>query len=54
MKAPYRVIIVLSAVATLSGAWWLAANGVFGESTNLDRSIRTGSGGNTVTNTSVK
>ena len=51
---PARVIIVLSAVATLSGAWYLSANGVWGESTYLDRSIRTGSGGNTFTQTSVK
>lgn len=51
---PARVIIVLSAIATLSGAWYLSANGVWGESTDLDRSIRTGSGGNTFSQTSVK
>ena len=51
---PARIIIVLSAAAMLSGAWWLSANGVWGESTDLDRSIRTGSGGNTFTQTSVK
>lgn len=51
---PYRLIIALAAAATLSGAWWLSVNGVFGESRDLDRSIRTGSGGNSFTNTSVK
>jgi hypothetical protein len=50
----FRIVIVASLVATLSGAWWLAVNGVGGESSDLDRSIRTGSGGNTFTNTSVK
>lgn len=50
----FRIVMSLAAAATLSGAWWLSVNGVGGESTDLDRSIRTGSGGNTFTSTSVK
>lgn len=50
----FRIVMTTAAAATLWGAWWLSANGVFGESANLDRSIRSGSGGSTFTNTSVK
>lgn len=50
----FRIIMSLAAAATLSGAWWLSVNGVGGESSDLDRSIRAGSAGNAFTNTSVK
>lgn len=50
----FRVIILVSAVSTLSGAWWLARNGIGGESTDVSRSIRAGSAGNTFLSTSVK
>ncbi len=50
----FRLVMVIATAGTLSGAWWLSVNGVGGESHDLDRSIRTGSGGNTFSNTSVK
>lgn len=50
----FRVIMIVASTVTIGGASYLSYNGIGRESSDLDRSIRVGSGGNTFTNTSVK
>ncbi len=50
----FRLIMIVASALTIGGASYLSYNGIGSESSDLDRSIRVGSGGNTFTNTSVK
>jgi hypothetical protein len=50
----FRLILIVASALTIGGASYLSYNGIGSESSDLDRSIRLGSGGNTFTNTSVK
>lgn len=50
----FRVIMIVASALTIGGAGYLSYNGIGRESSDLDRSLRLGSGGNTILNTSVK
>ena len=50
----FRAIMIAATVLTVGGAGYLSYNGIGRESTDLDRSIRQGSGGNFVASTSIK
>ena len=45
--APFRIAFIIGALALIGGAFYLSYNGVWQESTDLDRSVRIGGvGGN--------
>lgn len=50
---PFRLVVAFGAALATSGAGYLGYYGIGRESSGLDRSIRTGSAGNTI-NSSVK
>jgi hypothetical protein len=50
----FRLIMIVASALTIGGASYLSYNGIGRESSDLDRSIRVSSGGNSFTNTSVK
>ena len=43
----FRLIMIVASALTIGGASYLSYNGIGSESSDLDRSIRVGSGGNT-------
>lgn len=49
-----RIVFLVAASCATLGAGYLGYKGIGGESTDLDRSIRVGSGGNSLANTNVK
>lgn len=49
-----RIIFLVTAAGATLGAGYLGYKGIGGESSDLDRSIRVGSGGNSFANTNVK
>ena len=49
-----RAVMIVASALTIGGASYLSYNGIWRESSDIDRSIRIGSGGNTNTNTSIK
>lgn len=50
----FRLIMIVASALTIAGAGYMSYNGIGRESTDLDRSIRVSSGGNTFANASVK
>jgi len=50
----FRIVFVVGALLTTAGAGYLSYRGIGGESTDLDRSVRLGSGGGYSFNSSVK
>lgn len=50
----FRIVFLVGALLTTAGASYLAYRGVGGESNNVDRSVRLGSGGNSSGNSNVK
>ncbi len=54
---PFRLVFLAGCTATLLGSGWLAYSGVWGEDVQARAaigSVRTGSGGNSFGNSSVK
>jgi hypothetical protein len=50
----FRIVFLAGALLTTAGAGYLSYRGIGGESADLDRSVRLGSGGNTFSNSHVK
>jgi hypothetical protein len=50
----FRIVFLVGSLLTTAGAGYLSYSGVGGESTDLDRSVRLGSGGNSLSNSHVK